>query len=249
MGVPHPIRRVTVGDGVSVPVADQGSTAGACAVLVHGMGDSWRSYERVLENIPDDVRVLAPSLRGHGDADRPASGYTPERPPRPARGPGRLAQRRRGARRSRDRPLAVQDPGRSQLTTGPYSLWNSPDTAKAREFEGGLFARIDDWTGGAITNMEPGKRGARVYLDMDEINAGVARVKELGGEGSEARPCRAWAGSRSARTGRGTSSASDRATRRPPSDPDREKSQRVMSAMLSMTKIEIDELERAAAHA
>jgi len=191
----------------------------------------------------------APSLRGHGDADRPASGYTPERPPRPARGPGRLAQRRRGARRSRDRPLAVQDPGRSQLTTGPYSLWNSPDTAKAREFGGGLFARIDDRTGGAITNMEPGKRGARVYLDMDEINAGVARVKELGGEGSEARPCRAWAGSRSARTGRGTSSASDRATRRPPSDPDREKSQRVMSAVLSMTKIEIDELERAAAHA
>ncbi len=32
-------------------------------------------------------------------------------------------------------------------------------------------------------------------------------------------------------------------------DPDREKSQRVMQAMLSMKKIEIDELERAAAHA
>jgi predicted 3-demethylubiquinone-9 3-methyltransferase (glyoxalase superfamily) len=30
------------------------------------------------------------------------------------------------------------------------------------------------------------------------------------------------------------------------SDPDREKSQRVMQAMLSMKKIEIDELERAA---
>jgi predicted 3-demethylubiquinone-9 3-methyltransferase (glyoxalase superfamily) len=30
-------------------------------------------------------------------------------------------------------------------------------------------------------------------------------------------------------------------------DPDREKSQRVMAAMLKMTKIEIDELERAAA--
>ena len=30
-------------------------------------------------------------------------------------------------------------------------------------------------------------------------------------------------------------------------DPDREKAQRVMAAMLKMTKIEIDELERAAA--
>jgi pimeloyl-ACP methyl ester carboxylesterase len=41
------------------------------------MGDSWRSYEPVLARLPDDVRVLAPSLRGHGDADRPDSGYTP----------------------------------------------------------------------------------------------------------------------------------------------------------------------------
>lgn len=41
------------------------------------MGDSWRSYEPVLEYVPDDVRVLAPSLRGHGDADRPDNGYTP----------------------------------------------------------------------------------------------------------------------------------------------------------------------------
>ena len=30
------------------------------------------------------------------------------------------------------------------------------------------------------------KRGARVYFDVDDINAGAARVKELGGEGGEA---------------------------------------------------------------
>ena len=33
------------------------------------------------------------------------------------------------------------------------------------------------------------------------------------------------------------------------SDPDREKSQRVMAAMLKMGKIEVDELEKAAAEA
>lgn len=37
-------------------------------LLVHGMGDSWRSYEPVVEHLPDDVRVVAPTLRGHGDA-------------------------------------------------------------------------------------------------------------------------------------------------------------------------------------
>lgn len=71
------IGRVIVADGVSIPYADQGSATAACAVLVHGLGDSWRSYEAVLRHLPDDVRVLAPSLRGHGDADRPDGGYTP----------------------------------------------------------------------------------------------------------------------------------------------------------------------------
>jgi predicted enzyme related to lactoylglutathione lyase len=77
------------------------------------------------------------------------------------------------------------------------------DTAKAREFWGSLFGwqfeafpgpneyhmtQINDQTGGAITNMEPGKRGTRPYFDVDDINAGAARVKELGGEAEEAMP-------------------------------------------------------------
>jgi predicted enzyme related to lactoylglutathione lyase len=77
------------------------------------------------------------------------------------------------------------------------------DIARAREFWGSLFgwrfeaspggfdyemARISDQMGGAITNMEPGKRGARAYFDVDEINAGVARVRELGGEAGEPGP-------------------------------------------------------------
>jgi uncharacterized protein len=77
------------------------------------------------------------------------------------------------------------------------------DTAKGREFWGSLFGwqfeaypgpseyhmtQISDRTGGAITNMEPGKRGTRAYFDVDDINAGAARVKELGGEADEPRP-------------------------------------------------------------
>ena len=74
------------------------------------------------------------------------------------------------------------------------------DTEQAREFWGSLFGwkfesfpgpseyhmtQISEQTGGAITNMEPGKRGTRAYFDVDEINAGAARVKELGGEANE----------------------------------------------------------------
>jgi hypothetical protein len=77
------------------------------------------------------------------------------------------------------------------------------DTAQGREFWGSLFGwqfesfpgpfeyhmtRISDQTGLAITNMEPGKRGTRAYFDVDDINAGAARVRELGGEADTPAP-------------------------------------------------------------
>jgi uncharacterized protein len=79
----------------------------------------------------------------------------------------------------------------------------SDDTEKSREFWSSLFGwqfeaypgpseyhmtRISDRGGAAITNMEPGKRGTRPYFDVDDIKAGAARVKELGGEASDAMP-------------------------------------------------------------
>ena len=77
------------------------------------------------------------------------------------------------------------------------------DTAKSREFYGGLFgwefqsfpgpfeyhmAQLADQQGAAITDMEPGKRATRAYFLVDDINAGAARVKELGGEANDPRP-------------------------------------------------------------
>ena len=77
------------------------------------------------------------------------------------------------------------------------------DTTKSREFWGSLFGwqfeaypgpfeyhmtRISDQAGLAITNMEPGKRGTRAYFDVDDINAGAARVRELGGEANDPAP-------------------------------------------------------------
>ncbi len=78
------------------------------------------------------------------------------------------------------------------------------DTEQSRAFWGGLFGwefqefpggpgeyhlfRTSEDSGGAITNMEPGKRGTRTYFDVDDIKAGAARVAELGGEASEPMP-------------------------------------------------------------
>jgi uncharacterized protein len=77
------------------------------------------------------------------------------------------------------------------------------DTEKSREFWGSLFGwkfeaypgpaeyhmtRIGEQTGGAISNMVPGKRGTRAYFDVEDIKAGAARVEELGGKSSEPMP-------------------------------------------------------------
>jgi uncharacterized protein len=77
------------------------------------------------------------------------------------------------------------------------------DTARGREFWSSLFGwefqsypgpseyhmtRIGEQSGAAISNMEPGKRGMRSYFDVDDINAGAARVRELGGEATDPLP-------------------------------------------------------------
>jgi predicted enzyme related to lactoylglutathione lyase len=78
------------------------------------------------------------------------------------------------------------------------------DTGKSREFWGSLIGWqfknfpgpseywmteiVPNELGGAITNMEPGKRGARAYFSVDDIKSGAARVKELGGEAGDPMP-------------------------------------------------------------
>jgi predicted enzyme related to lactoylglutathione lyase len=77
------------------------------------------------------------------------------------------------------------------------------DTEKAREFWSSLFGwsfesfpgpseyhmtQLSDQTSGAITNMEPGKKGTRSYFSVDDINVGAARVRELGGDANEPMP-------------------------------------------------------------
>jgi uncharacterized protein len=76
------------------------------------------------------------------------------------------------------------------------------DTAKAREFWGGLFGwefqamegspteyhmtRFSETTGGAVMESDGSTKGPRLYFDVDDINASVARVRELGGDSIDA---------------------------------------------------------------
>jgi pimeloyl-ACP methyl ester carboxylesterase len=60
---------------IKLPYVEQGDATGVPVVLLHGVTDSWRSFEPVLPHLPDDVRAIAVTLRGHGDAPKPEAGY------------------------------------------------------------------------------------------------------------------------------------------------------------------------------
>jgi pimeloyl-ACP methyl ester carboxylesterase len=61
---------------ISLPYMEQGDASGVPLLMIHGATDSWRSYEPVLPHLPDDIRAIAVTQRGHGDAPKPDSGYT-----------------------------------------------------------------------------------------------------------------------------------------------------------------------------
>lgn len=68
-------KAVSLSTGVTLRYVEQGDRAGVPVVLLHGVTDSWHSFEAVLRHLPQSVRAFALTQRGHGDSERPASGY------------------------------------------------------------------------------------------------------------------------------------------------------------------------------
>jgi pimeloyl-ACP methyl ester carboxylesterase len=70
------VRRVELATGVSVPYVSAGPAAATPVVLLHAWGESWRSFDRLLPLLPGTIHAVTMDLRGHGDADKPATGYS-----------------------------------------------------------------------------------------------------------------------------------------------------------------------------
>lgn len=64
--------------GVTLSYVEQGDPKGIPVILLHGITDSLRSFENVLPHLPDSIHAFALSQRGHGDSDRPTTGYRPQ---------------------------------------------------------------------------------------------------------------------------------------------------------------------------
>ncbi len=75
----HTAPAIEIDDGLLIPYAEQGHPDGVPLVLLHGLTDSHRSYEPVLAALPESIRAVALTARGHGDAGKPAAGYDTDR--------------------------------------------------------------------------------------------------------------------------------------------------------------------------
>lgn len=77
MGVVR-VGSAVLANGLRLPYAETGSPTGEPVVFVHAYVESWRYFEAVLGHLPASLHGLAPTQRGHGDADAPEDGYRVE---------------------------------------------------------------------------------------------------------------------------------------------------------------------------
>ncbi|WP_106449101.1 alpha/beta fold hydrolase [Trichococcus alkaliphilus] len=62
-------------NGLRLSYAEQGTDYGTPLILLPGIADSWCIFEPLLAQLSDSVHAYALSQRGHGDSDRPTTGY------------------------------------------------------------------------------------------------------------------------------------------------------------------------------
>jgi pimeloyl-ACP methyl ester carboxylesterase/tetratricopeptide (TPR) repeat protein len=69
---------IILSSGVTLEYVRRGDASGIPVIFLHGVTDSWRSFEWMLPHLPSTINAYAISVRGHGGSDRPAHGYEAE---------------------------------------------------------------------------------------------------------------------------------------------------------------------------
>lgn len=63
--------------GVRIHYAEKGKPNGPVVLMLHGFSDSWFSFSRVVSSMDRKYHIYILDQRGHGNSDRPQTGYTP----------------------------------------------------------------------------------------------------------------------------------------------------------------------------
>lgn len=72
------VSTIALPHGPTLSFAAQGDQSAVPLLLLPGPTDSWLSYRPVLDQLPSWNRAVAVSQRGHGDSNKPATGYRVE---------------------------------------------------------------------------------------------------------------------------------------------------------------------------
>lgn len=68
-------RYVNLQNQVIISYFETGTSAGIPIILLHGLADSWRIFEPLIQYLPKSLHIYAFTQRGYGDSSRPDSGY------------------------------------------------------------------------------------------------------------------------------------------------------------------------------
>jgi non-heme chloroperoxidase len=71
--VPTTLRHVRLPNGLIIECVERGRRGGPALLLLHGITDTWRSFEPVLAWLPPDWHVVSMTQRGHGGSSTAAS--------------------------------------------------------------------------------------------------------------------------------------------------------------------------------
>ncbi len=69
---------IQLSTGVNLEYVERGDATGSVVIFLHGLSDSWHSYEKVLPLLPESIHAFAITHRGHGNSSKPQSGYHPK---------------------------------------------------------------------------------------------------------------------------------------------------------------------------
>jgi len=67
------VRHVLLPSGLTIECAEQGRRDGLSVLMLHGITDTWRSFEPLLPWLPHDWHVVSMTQRGHGGSSAAAS--------------------------------------------------------------------------------------------------------------------------------------------------------------------------------
>jgi non-heme chloroperoxidase len=71
----HLVKTIGLAGRTALCYVEQGEPTGMPVILLHGITDSWRSFEIVLPHLPPSLHVFALTQRGHGGGDTTAHSY------------------------------------------------------------------------------------------------------------------------------------------------------------------------------